>query len=105
MSNESGCGCGCSTKSNEGLTIGSAPQEENVSKNDITLNIDGMTCGHCVSSVTEELSAVPGVNNVEVALSAGGTSTATITTDTAVETSVLEAAVAEAGYSLVSVNA
>lgn len=75
-----------------------------MSKSDITLKIDGMTCGHCVSSVTEELSAVTGVSNVEVALSAGGTSTATVTTDTAIENSVLEAAVAEAGYSLVSVN-
>lgn len=104
MSNESGCGCGCSTKSNEGLTIGNKPTTETTSQNDITLKIDGMTCGHCVSSVTEELSAVPGVRNVEVALSAGSTSTATITTDAAVENSVLEAAVAEAGYSLASVN-
>ena len=71
---------------------------------DITLKIDGMTCGHCVSSVTEELSAVPGVSNVEVALAAGGTSTATVTTDTTVESSALEAAVAEAGYSLVSAS-
>lgn len=105
MSNESGCRCGCGTASNEGLTIGSAPKEENVSKNDITLNIDGMTCGHCVSSVTEELSAVPGVSKVAVDLSDGGTSIATITTDAAIEDSVLEAAVVEAGYSLVSVNA
>ncbi|GAA3775978.1 heavy-metal-associated domain-containing protein [Microbacterium kribbense] len=73
--------------------------------NDITLKIDGMTCGHCVSSVTEELSAVPGVSNVEVALSAGGTSTATVTADAPVENSVLEAAVTEAGYTLVSVGA
>lgn len=104
MSNETGCNCGCGTNSNEGLTIGSRPAAETVSQNDITLKIDGMTCGHCVSSVTEELSAVPGVRKVEVDLSAGGTSTATVTTDVAVENSALEAAIVEAGYSLVSVN-
>ncbi len=38
--------------------------------NNITLKIDGMTCGHCVASVTEELNEVPGVSNVEVFLSA-----------------------------------
>lgn len=105
MSNESGCGCGCSSKSNEGLTITSKPREETMNQNDITLNIDGMTCGHCVSSVTEELSAVPGVSNVEISLAAGGTSVATITTTAAVENSVLDAAVTEAGYTLVSVDA
>jgi len=71
----------------------------------ITLKINGMTCGHCVSSVSEELSAVTGVSSVDVALSAGGTSTATVTADAAVENSALEAAVAEAGYSLVSTTA
>ncbi|MGM7668281.1 heavy-metal-associated domain-containing protein [Microbacterium sp. A93] len=78
---------------------------EAMNQNDITLKIDGMTCGHCVSSVTEELTAVPGISNVEVTLTAGGTSTATITTTATVENSVLEAAVIEAGYTLVSVNA
>ncbi|WP_206476329.1 heavy-metal-associated domain-containing protein [Microbacterium sp. KRD172] len=105
MSNESGCGCGCSSKSNETLNITSKPTEEAMNQNDITLKIDGMTCGHCVSSVTEELNAVPGISKVEVALAAGGTSTATITTTAAVENAVLEAAVTEAGYTLVSVNA
>ena len=71
----------------------------------ITLKIDGMTCGHCVASVTEELNEVPGVSNVEVVLAAGGTSTATITANAPLENKVLEAAVTEAGYTLVSVDA
>lgn len=75
-----------------------------MSKN-ITLKIDGMTCGHCVASVTEELNEVPGVSNVEVTLSAGGTSTATLTANAPLENDVLEAAVTEAGYTLVSVDA
>lgn len=107
MSNESSCGCGgcgCGSNSNEGLTITSRPTEETMSNN-ITLKIDGMTCGHCVASVTEELNGVPGVSNVEVILSAGGTSTATLTANAPLENDVLEAAVTEAGYTLVSVDA
>lgn len=75
-----------------------------MSTHDITLKINGMTCGHCVSSVTEELSAVAGITSVAVDLSAGGTSTATVSTETAVSNDVLEAAVAEAGYDLISIE-
>ena len=104
MSNESGCNCGCGTASNEGLTITAGPQAPATAQSDVTLQIDGMTCGHCVSSVTEELSEIPGVSGVEVSLVAGGTSTATVTTTSPVEGSALEAAVSEAGYTLVSMN-
>lgn len=107
MSNESSCGCGgcgCGSNSTEGITITSRPTEETMSTS-ITLKIDGMTCGHCVASVTEELNEVPGVSNVEVILAAGGTSTATITANAPLENTVLEAAVTEAGYTLVSVDA
>ena len=30
--------------------------------------VTGMTCGHCVMSVTEEVQEIPGVENVEVVL-------------------------------------
>lgn len=106
MSNESSCGCGgcgCGSNSNEGLTITTREVEDTMSQ--ITLKIDGLTCGHCVSSVTEELNEVPGVSNVEVILSAGGTSTATLTASAPIENSVLEAAIIEAGYTLVSTSA
>ena len=39
-----------------------------------TLKITGMTCGHCVTHVTQELEAVKGVKNVSVVLNAGGLS-------------------------------
>lgn len=100
MSNESGCNCGCGTASNEGLTITARPTDAPATASSVTLQVDGMTCGHCVSSVTEELTEVPGVSGVEVALVAGGTSTVTVTTTAPVESSDLEAAVAEAGYEL-----
>jgi len=44
-----------------------------------TVDVQGMTCGHCVKAVTEEVSAIPGVTDVAVDLVAGGTSKVTIT--------------------------
>ena len=35
------------------------------------IEISGMTCGHCASSITKELSAVPGVHVLEVNHSTG----------------------------------
>lgn len=72
-----------------------------MSQNNITLNIAGMTCGSCVASVSEELSDIAGVSNVTIDLVKGGTSVATVSTTAPVDASALEAAVAEAGYSLV----
>src|SRR5699024_6659521 len=44
-----------------------------------TLKLEGLTCQHCVGSVTEQLQTLPGVTDVNVDLVANGTSTATIT--------------------------
>ena len=48
----------------------------------IELSVKGMTCGHCVMSVTEELEEIPGVKNVEVILNPQGASRVTVLTDT-----------------------
>jgi copper chaperone len=39
--------------------------------NDIQLSVTGMTCGGCVASVQKVLSALPGVQTVEVTLTPG----------------------------------
>ena len=70
----------------------------------IELSVDGMTCGHCVMSVTEELTELPGVKNVEVILNSGGTSKVTVLTDKALEDSALGDAVSEADFTLVGVS-
>ena len=67
------------------------------------LSINGMTCGHCVASVTEELSEVPGVLNVEVILNSGATSKATVVTNTELDDNALRDAVSEAGFELVGI--
>ena len=62
-----------------------------------TYTVVGMTCGHCVASVTEEVSSVAGVRDVAVDLATGGL---TITSDAPVDDSAVRAAVEEAGYEL-----
>ena len=57
----------------------------------------GMTCGHCVAAVTEEVGAVPGVTGVDVDLDSGGL---TVSSKTPVDADAVRAAVEEAGYSL-----
>ncbi|MCC3283764.1 MULTISPECIES: heavy-metal-associated domain-containing protein [Arthrobacter] len=65
------------------------------------LNISGMTCGHCVASVTEELTAIGGVEDVKVDLQPEGISTAVITSTEPIAPEILSEAVAEAGYTVV----
>jgi copper chaperone CopZ len=62
-----------------------------------TYTVTGMTCGHCVGAVTEELTALPGVTGVNVDLVAGGSSTVTITSDTPIGNDQVAAALDEAG--------
>ncbi|MET4781141.1 heavy-metal-associated domain-containing protein [Glaciihabitans sp. UYNi722] len=64
--------------------------------------VDGMTCNHCVSSVTEELSAIDGVDSVSVDLNAGGTSRVMVVSSQPVPLDSVRAAVTEAGYALVT---
>lgn len=63
-----------------------------------TINVTGMTCGHCEAAVKEELGALPGVTDVAVELNAGGDSPVTITSERELDTAAIGAAVDEAGY-------
>ncbi|WP_264372055.1 heavy-metal-associated domain-containing protein [Arthrobacter koreensis] len=60
----------------------------------------GMTCGHCVSSVSEELARLDGVSDVQVALVPDGLSTVTVYSAGEVNREAVRAAVSEAGYEL-----
>jgi copper chaperone CopZ len=62
-----------------------------------TYTVTGMTCGHCVSSVTEEIQEIPHVENVAVALETG---VVTITSAEPIDEAAVRAAVDEAGYQL-----
>lgn len=57
--------------------------------------VTGMTCGHCVQSVTEEVSALAGVTDVEVVLETGAL---TVTSEAGLDAELIKSAVADAGY-------
>ncbi|MFG1710489.1 heavy-metal-associated domain-containing protein [Nonomuraea sp. M3C6] len=60
-----------------------------------TYIVKGMTCGHCVSSVKEEVGEVAGVTSVEVDLASG---LLRVDGDGSVDAAKIVAAVEEAGY-------
>lgn len=90
---ESGAGCACcalpETETETAAEV-STPTHE--------VLVEGMTCGHCVSSVTEELASIDGVEGVDVDLNAGGLSRVAIRSSAPVDRSAIDAAVRAAGY-------
>jgi copper chaperone len=65
----------------------------------LTVTVTGMTCGHCASSVREEVGSIPGVTAVDVDLGSGKI---TIDSEQEVEPDAIKGAVEEAGYQLAS---
>ena len=59
--------------------------------------VTGMTCQHCVHAVTEEVSAVPGVDDVSVDLDSGQL---TVISNDEVPFAAIASAVDEAGYAV-----
>lgn len=62
-----------------------------------TYRVQGMTCSHCVNAVTEEVSKIAGVTNVDVDLSTGYVD---IESEVPVSDAAVREAVEEAGYEL-----
>jgi copper chaperone len=62
-----------------------------------TWTVTGMTCGHCVASVTEEVQEIPGVTAVDVVLDSGAV---TVTSEQPLTEDAVRDAVEEAGYQL-----
>lgn len=103
MSHNCNCGCSSEKNSNQGLQI--IPREQSTPLTAHTeLKISGMTCGHCVASVTEELKEIVGVQDVEVVLDAKGVSTATVTSASSLDEASIRSAIDEAGYTLEAIN-
>lgn len=68
-----------------------------MSSNTYSGTVIGMTCGHCVASVTEEVQELPGVDQVEVDLESGAL---TVTSAEPLDDATVRSAVEEAGYQL-----
>ena len=62
-----------------------------------TYTVSGMTCEHCVRAVTDEVSAVEGVESVAVDLASGQV---TVESSGDVDDAAVAAAVEEAGYAV-----
>jgi copper chaperone len=71
----------------------------------LVANVTGLTCGHCVNTVTGALRALDGIDAVEVELVNGGESVVTITATTDDDLlAVIAQALATEGYALESLS-
>ena len=99
----SGCACCAVDATPTHLTVERADAAaHDPARNVAEFGVEGMTCGNCVRHVSEELSAVHGVESVGVELAAGGVSTVTVRSSSPVDAAAIAAAVAEAGYEVVA---
>jgi len=62
-----------------------------------TYTVSGMTCGHCASSVTDEVTKIAGVTSVTVDLASGHVQ---VSSEPPVDAAAVKTAVEEAGYEL-----
>ncbi|MFT4235828.1 MAG: heavy-metal-associated domain-containing protein [Microbacterium sp.] len=85
------CGCGDASASTGGHAHGGVTG---------SLLVNGMTCGHCVSAVTTELSELDGVTGVDVDLNPGAASRVTIHSISALDPEAVSAAIEDAGYTV-----
>lgn len=65
--------------------------------NNSNFTVLGMTCNSCVMTVTEEVTQVPGVQDVAVELATGRL---TVTSESSLDPALIKGAVEEAGYQL-----
>jgi copper chaperone len=74
-------------------------QENHMSTFQQIFHVNGMTCGHCVAAVEEEVGAIAGVTDVDVELASGRV---TVGSGREVTVAEVSAAIDEAGYELAS---
>ncbi|MER7207852.1 heavy-metal-associated domain-containing protein [Streptosporangium sp. NPDC000239] len=89
--------CACGTQngdSAQAVTGGAGAAEANV------YTVSGMTCGHCVSSVSAEIGKVGGVTDVRVDLSSG----AVTVSGAGFSDEEIRVAVEQAGYTLATAS-
>ncbi|TFC41770.1 copper chaperone [Cryobacterium sp. TMT1-21] len=91
---DASCSCGSQTHKSERTAESGAVTT--------TFHVSGMTCSHCVKSVTAEVGRVPGAETVDVELVPGGVSLVTVSSAGPLNPAAVAAAVDEAGYELVT---
>ncbi|WP_353807985.1 heavy-metal-associated domain-containing protein [Agromyces sp. SYSU T00194] len=99
-SGSGGCGDGCGC----GHGAGAATTTATASATTAEFLVEGMTCSHCVASVTEELSEISGVEQVAVDLHPDGASRVIVSSAQPLAAQDVRAAVEDAGYRLATVS-
>lgn len=94
-----GCAC-CTPAPASEQTVPAAAAAAPSAGTTARYQVEGMTCGHCAGSVTEEITALEGVSDVHIDMVAGGVSTVTVSGTAAPE--AVRAAVEAAGYTVVA---
>ena len=97
---DASCSCGSDSHSHSHGSADTAVVGAGLMTN--TYQVSGMTCSHCVASVTEEVGHLDGVKNVDVQLVVGGASQVTVSSTDVLDHEAVAAAIDEAGYQLVS---
>jgi copper chaperone CopZ len=69
--------------------------------NTTDFRVTGLTCNHCVMTVSRAAALVPGVTGVSIDLVANGQSTLHVESDSAVDAVALDKAIGDVGYELV----
>ncbi len=92
------CTCGTADTTSAG-SAKTAPSGDIGGEAVMQYTVSGMTCSHCVNAVTEEVSAIPGVTDVQVDLESGSLKVAS---EAPVDFDRIVEAVAEAGDYTVS---
>ena len=93
-------GCSCCAISPPSTPLEKAPGSQRTE-----ILVEGMTCSHCVASVTHELSALDGVHEIGVELNPSGASSVIVLSTEKLNADRVRAALDEAGYSLVDSDA
>lgn len=88
--------CSCSTDNAQPTTGVSVDTTTALSTLE-TYTVVGMTCGHCVSSVSAEVGRIDGVTSIDVDLASGAV---TVASGKPLDRDTVRAAVEEAGYQL-----
>lgn len=67
------------------------------------INVEGMTCDHCVNAVTEELNKISGVTAVNIELNTDAPTPVNVVAGIDISDADITAAIEEAGYSIAPV--
>lgn len=106
MSDSCNCGCSSTKSSSENGLLQIIPRPTATPVIVTTrLSVSGMTCSHCVASVTEELKEIDDIQGLDIILDAKGISTLTVSSSATLDENQIRAAIDEAGYTLEAINA